>query len=203
VIREYLNRLKEDLENLIEHTKDSSAFFIHYNRINYSTNTLYFTTYNRFFIESNTVPYIPTYIKNGSEWGIFGFLANYLIKTQSLELVLLMGMFGFGLLGASLLSFRRIKINGDFMSVLKTEPLIQNFGYVLARGLGAALVIYLATKGGLAIFSPGATTTDTNGYILLLTCFVGAVYSDKVWSSVRKSLKLTEDQPPSKDPGKP
>ena len=40
--------------------------------------------------------------------GFFGFMAKYLIKTQSSELVLLMGMVGGGLLGASLLSFQQM-----------------------------------------------------------------------------------------------
>ena len=118
--------------------------------------------------------------------GFFGFMANYLIKTQSSELVLLMGMFGFGLLGASLLSFQQMDSSENFINSFKSQPLIINFGNVLARGFGAALVIYLTTKGGLAIFSAGSTT-DSNGYILLLTCFVGAVFSEKVWNKIRKA----------------
>tara|TARA_R110002012_G_scaffold321917_1_gene552265 strand:- start:1797 stop:3386 length:1590 start_codon:yes stop_codon:yes gene_type:complete len=131
--------------------------------------------------------YLSADVRDGSEWGFFGFLANPLIRTQSSELVLLMGMFGFGLLGASLLSFQQLSNNGDFVETFKTKPLIINFGNVLARGVGAALVIYLATKGGLSIFS-ASSTTDANGYILLLTCFVGAVFSEKVWIKIQKSI---------------
>lgn len=148
-----------------------------------------FLTYHSYIEENNEQPFIPAYIKTGSEWGFFGFMANYLIKTQSSELVLLMGMFGFGLLGASLLAFRQSDgtSNDNVIESFKTKPLIINFGNVLARGFGAALVIYLATKGGLAIFSAG-TSTDANGYILLLTCFVGAVFSEKVWNKIQKTL---------------
>lgn len=182
--QKFISQVKEAISEFAKNDKKDSSY-ISFQNINNITTT--FLPYRSYIKEESTDPFIPTFVKDGSEWGLFGFIANPLIKTQSSELVLLMGMFGFGLLGASLLSFQQINENGDFIKALKTKPLIINFGNVLARGFGAALVIYLATKGGLAIFSAG-TTTDANGYILLLTCFIGAVFSEKVWNRIRKSL---------------
>jgi hypothetical protein len=122
--------------------------------------------------------------KNGEEWGIFGLIAGFLIKTRSYELVLLIGMIGFGIIGASLFS---IVPTNDFIETFRTTPIVTGFVNVLTRGFGAAMVVYLATKGGLAIFS-ASSNTDPNGYILLLTCFVGAVYSENVWAKIKTTI---------------
>ena len=128
---------------------------------------------------------VLTAIRDGSDWGIFGMMSGYLIKTGSSELILLIGMFGFGLLGASLSSFEVGDDRNNIIESFRTTPLINNFGSVLARGFGAALIVYLATKAGLAIFSMGGNPTgDANSYMLLLTCFVGALYSEKVWARI-------------------
>ena len=158
----------------------SSLSYIYNFALNYSN-------YPEFVEDKYYDDYIPTIEKNGSNWGFFGLMSGYLIRTQSSDLVILMGMFGFGLLGASLFSFSNSGTSKNFIESFKTEPLIPNFGNVLARGFGAALVVYLAAKGGLAIFSAG-TSTDANGYILLLSCFVGAVFSEKVWNKIRDSF---------------
>ncbi|WP_132053155.1 hypothetical protein [Pseudocnuella soli] len=143
------------------------------------------------YTEVNTDSYYSFYVEghenDGSNWGIFGSISKFLIKPKSSELVLLIGMLGFGLLGASILSFEKNEGEGSLMGSFMRKPIIRNFEIVLARGFGAALVIYLATKGGLAIFAAGADT-DANGYVLLLTCFVGAVYSDKVWEKINSYL---------------
>ncbi len=132
--------------------------------------------------------------RDGSEWGIFGVIAKYLIETQSSELVLLIGMLGFGLLGASIFSFKK---SGNFIESFKTKPLVKDFANVLTRGFGAALVVYLATKGGLTIFT-GNANTDTNGYILLLTCFTAAIFSDRVWDKIEAYLYGPKGTKPGK-----
>ena len=126
--------------------------------------------------------------RTGREWGFLGIMSEYLLDTHSPELVLLIGMIGFGLLGAALLSFAPKDDNSNFIESFSTKPLIKNFGGVLARGFGAALIVYLATKGGLALFTLGGTTSDPNGYVMLLACFIGAVFSERVWSRVSNAF---------------
>jgi hypothetical protein len=151
----------------------------------------YFSSYIYTLYETDNSTNLQAVNRDGSEWGFLGLMSRYLIRTQSSELVLLIGMLGFGLLGASILSFQKSK-GQDFVEAFSTTPLIKDFGSVLARGFGAALIVYLATKGGLAIFSMGTgAQSDPNGYILLLTCFIGAVYSEKVWARISNSFTNT------------
>lgn len=85
------------------------------------------------------------------------------------------------------MSFEDAGSSEGFIQNLRKTPTIKNFWTVLARGFAAALVIYLATKGGLAIFL-AAGNTDANGYVFMLTCFIGAVFSEKVWAKVKSSF---------------
>jgi hypothetical protein len=124
--------------------------------------------------------YLPAIEKDGSDWPLFGTISKYLIRTKSTELVLLIGMFGFGLLGASILSFEKLNSPKEFL----TTSIIKNFVNVLARGFGAALVVYMSIKAGLTIFTAG-TAVDANGYMLLLTCFAAAIFSDKIWDKLK------------------
>ena len=133
--------------------------------------------------------------RDGSEWGFFGLIAQYLLKAQSLELVLLVGMLGFGLLGASFSSFQNMSSQNEevkklgFLEMFKTVPIVTNFWGVLIRGFLAAILIYLATKGGIAILT-GDIKADPNGYVLLFLCFLGAVFSEKVWLQAKTKYGL-------------
>lgn len=150
----------------------------------------YTSPYTRLLRDYSNEVFLSMYQRDGSDWGVLGYISGYLIKTKSQELVLLVGMIGFGILGASILSFVPSE---DFLQAFSEQPVIKNFHNVLARGFGAALIIYLAAKGGLAIFSMG-NNADPNGYILLLTCFIGAVFSEKVWTKVSNSLLVDKPQ---------
>lgn len=139
---------------------------------------------------------IRTSKRDGSDWGPFGLIARYLIKTESLDLVLLIGMLGFGLLGAAISSFqvvpKEVSNIQSYVSIIedfKTKPIITNFWATLARGFSAAILIYLATKGGIAILTSNLSA-DPNGYILLLLCFISAVFSEKVWNLVKTKFSL-------------
>jgi hypothetical protein len=135
--------------------------------------------------------------RDGSDWGFFGLIARFLIKTESLDLVLLIGMMGFGLLGASFSSFQTAPVEQEdksknyvsFIDTFKTKPIIKDFWNVLARGFSAAILIYLATKGGIAIITAN-TSADPNGYVLLFLCFIGAVFSEKVWAKAKEKYNL-------------
>jgi hypothetical protein len=97
-------------------------------------------------------------------------------------------MLGFGLFGSASSSFirhRAAKQEGLFVADL--------IGVVI-RGSSAAVVVFLAVEGGLSIFATGSS--EPNPYVLLLTCLVAAVFSEKVWDWAQEQLlprKLSED----------
>ncbi len=117
----------------------------------------------------------------GSQWGIFGLVAGWLLKTRALSLILITGMLGFGLFGAAISSVVR-----EEKARTPGEPLVKDLASVVVRGVSAAVVVFLAVEGGVAIF----TTSDPqpNPYVLFFTCLVGAVFSEQVWDWARKRL---------------
>lgn len=139
---------------------------------------------------------IPQPPKPGDEWGWPGKMATWLIIPKNTDLVLLFGMFGFGMLGAAISSFVNIQRNGN-----TTLPLIRDVHIVIIRGFAAAIVIFLATKGGIAIVNNGASNPDP--YVLFFTCLVGAVFSDRIWDWAKShiSRKYDPNNPdPQRDP---
>lgn len=116
----------------------------------------------------------------GSGWGPFGAVARWLLQTKSLPLTLITGMLGFGLLGSAIATFVRGGTERGQVS------LTAEVTSVLVRGLSAAVVVFLGVKGGLAIFSSG--DNEPNAYVVFLTCLVGAVFSEDVWTWARKKF---------------
>jgi hypothetical protein len=110
--------------------------------------------------------------------GPFGLVASWLLQTESSSLALIAGMLGFGLLGAAASTVIREQDEAD--------SLVSNLSSVVIRGTLAAVVIFLAVKGGLAIFTQG--DADPNPYVLLFTCLVGAVYSEVIWERAKEYL---------------
>ena len=134
---------------------------------------------------------VPTRQALGESFpGPFGVVSRWLLATESLSLALITGMLGFGLIGAaSSTVIREQKEQG------KTEgPLVSNITSVVIRGLSAAIVIFLAVEGGLAVFTFG--DSDPNPYVLLFTCLVGAVYSEVIWKRARDYLvkQMSDDE---------
>jgi hypothetical protein len=64
--------------------------------------------------------------------------------------------------------------------------LVSDLTAVVIRGVSAAIVVFLAVEGGLAIFS--ANGGEPNPYVLLLTCLVAAVFSEHIWSWMEQDL---------------
>ena len=116
----------------------------------------------------------------GSGWGPFGAVARWLLQTKSLALTLITGMLGFGLLGSAIATF--VRGGAERGQVSLTAEVTS----VLVRGLSAAVVVFLAVKGGLAIFASG--DSDPNAYVVFLTCLVGAVFSEDVWAWARNKF---------------
>ena len=131
-----------------------------------------------------TAEFVPP--EPGAGWGPFGKVANWLLRTKSFALALITGMLGFGLLGAAISAFVRTDTRADNRAVPRANG--EEVGRVVVRGLSAAVVLFLAVKGGLAILAVGEQ--DPNAYVLFFTCLVGAVFSEDVWTWARaKFLK--------------
>jgi hypothetical protein len=122
-------------------------------------------------IATRTSVYAPP--EPGSTWGPFGLVARWLLRTKSFALTLITGMLGFGLLGSVISTFVRSGTSKEGVSL--TSEVIS----VLVRGLSAAVVVFLAVKGGLAVFS--SPDTEPNAYVVFFTCLIGAVFSEDVW----------------------
>jgi hypothetical protein len=118
----------------------------------------------------------------GSNLGPFSYVASWLLRTESLPLAQIVGMLGFGLLGSAVSSFVR--------QGTRRQPdgeLVKDLPTLIIRGATAAVVVFLAVKGGLAIFASG--TGEPNSYVLLLTCLVAAAFSEDVWKAARVWLR--------------
>jgi hypothetical protein len=123
----------------------------------------------------------------GTDWGWLGKSARWLIMPNAPDLILIIGMFGFGMLGAAISSFVNIT-----PGVERKQPLIVDLHIVIIRGFSAAIVIFLATKGGIAIINNGSN--NPNPHVLFFTCLVGAVFSERIWDWAKKQLVLKTEE---------
>lgn len=111
--------------------------------------------------------------------GPFGAAAAWLLRTESPELALIIGLLGFGFFGALAASFIR-----EFAGTPRNElPAIGFILPALIRGVGAAILVFLLAKGGTAILTTG--DASPNAYAIFFACFVAAVFSEDVWSWAR------------------
>jgi hypothetical protein len=177
----------------------------------------------------NGEPWSPV---EGTSLGYFRLIAQWLVSTELLSLALITGLLGFGLLGSACSTFirereQRSKDVGTspgkdaagkaspqqegtatpapapqpLTGPPETKLLVSDLTGVVIRGMSAAIVVFLAVEGGLAIFA--SKGSEPNPYVLLLTCFVGAVFSESVWKWARdKYLTFGEDGDDNGDKGK-
>lgn len=127
----------------------------------------------------------PSPPEPGLGWGPFGWISKWLLRTKSMALALITGMLGFGLFGAAISTIVRERAAGN----PGTDARI---GDVVIKGLSAAIVVFLAVEGGLAVFTT-TRSQEPNAYVLFFTCLVGAVFSENVWSWAQS--RLTRDLP--------
>jgi hypothetical protein len=129
----------------------------------------------------------PPELRPASHWGPLGTIARWILGSESLDLALITGMLGFGLLGAAISTF----VRKQALLGLQDQALVADLVGVIIRGLSAAIVVFLAALGGLAIFSnsEGGQATEPNPYALFLTCLAAAVFSEDVWLRVRSRLR--------------
>jgi len=143
---------------------------------------VYNDTLNRAINKGAPMPQRPNI---GEEFGIFESMSGWLLRTESMSLALIVGLFAFGLLGAIGSSFIRQKINTTEREIV--PDYVPNMPVVLISGLSSAIVVFLAAKGAIVVFS----TKDAalNPYVLFFTCLVAAVYSEDIWAWARKRLQ--------------
>lgn len=106
--------------------------------------------------------YLP--VRSGPEetLGPFGAAAAWLLRTESPELALIIGLLGFGFFGALAASFVR-----EFSHTPGYE--LPSIGFIvpaLIRGIGAAILVFLLAKGGTAILTRG--DASPNAYAIFL-----------------------------------
>ncbi|MBI9052099.1 MAG: hypothetical protein JEZ00_21975 [Anaerolineaceae bacterium] len=126
------------------------------------------------------VPTIPARPSLGGNMGPFKYVASWLIQTESLALAQIVGMLGFGFLGSTVSSLLRRKNNRK-----NDQP--HNLIRIIIQGSSAALVIFLAVKGGLTILN--VAENEPNSYMLFLLCLIAAVYSEEVWLDAEAYFK--------------
>lgn len=116
----------------------------------------------------------------GTSLGPVGSATRWLLATESMPVTLITGLVGFGLLGALVARFVRKPETGE------DEESIGEIATLVFSGFVAALVVYVAAYGGLAIVSEA--DGNPNPYIVFAACLTGAVYSSQVWEAARQRL---------------
>ena len=116
----------------------------------------------------------------GSSLGLVGVATGWLLGAESMPVTLITGLVGYGLLGA--LASRFVRTD----PVAKDMEDIGQIAVVVFSGFVAALVVYVAAYGGIAIASEEGG--NPNPYVVFGACLVGAVYSTDVWERARERV---------------
>lgn len=128
------------------------------------------------------VPERPT---RGASLKFVGRWTDWLIDTDSPPLVIIVGLVGFSLLGATISRVVRAGIGPDHSDLSKLS--VGDLLMVVAGGVAAALVVFLASYGGLGVL--GEASGDPDPYVVFIACFIGAIFSEDVWDAARSRLK--------------
>jgi hypothetical protein len=139
--------------------------------------------YSSLFDSEFNISEIPRKPAVGEKFGFFNLISGWLLKTESLSLAIIVGLFGFGLLGSVGSLFIRSRLSTGKSS----EPVIvSDIPGILMNGMSAAIVIFLAVKGAVIIFSTDGD--NLNPYVIFFTCLIASVFSEDVWTWARKKL---------------
>jgi hypothetical protein len=143
-------------------------------------------------------PAIPERRSLASGLGLIGDWTGWLVNPEQLPVVIIVGLVGFSLLGATVSRVVRAQQESQTAGLTFDDLLT-----VITGGTTAALVVFLGAYGGLALL--GTTSGDPNPYVVFITCLIGAVYSEDVWSWARKrilsdNLERSGGKPPAERP---
>lgn len=125
----------------------------------------------------------------GSWLGLIGRWAGWLLQSEAMPVVIVVGLVGFSLLGATVSRVVRQSLEGP-----GTQLTLDDLLFVIAGGTTSAFVVFLAAYGGLAVLGGGASTSDPNPYVVFVTCLVAAVYSELVWRWARRRILAPLDE---------
>jgi hypothetical protein len=132
---------------------------------------------------------LPSRQSFGASLGVIGSWAGWILQSESMPAVIVVGLVGFSLLGATVSRVVRQSLEAP-----GTRLTLDDLLFVVASGITAAFVVFLAAYGGLAILAGGsASDPNPNPYVVFVTCLVGAVYSEVVWRWARTKLLAPAD----------
>ena len=119
------------------------------------------------------------------------------MESESYSLVVIIGLIGFGLLGAAGSTFIR-----EQRTKANPQLLIEDLPGVMIKGFTAAIVVFLGVQGGLAVLTN--SDSELNAYALFFVSFVAAVFSDDAWAWAKgkfgKEFKVEENPNPGNNP---
>jgi hypothetical protein len=132
--------------------------------------------------------HVPTREPHGSSLGVVGYSSRWLLETGSMPVVIIVGLIGFSLLGATISRVvRAVGTSVGFGRLTAVDLLV-----VVSGGAAAALVVFLASYGGLAVLGEGGS--DPNPYVVFSACLIGAIFSEDVWLWARRRILGSLDQ---------
>jgi hypothetical protein len=133
-------------------------------------------------------PRIPVKPDIGEHHGKFFIKATgWLLRTESESLVLIVGMFGFGLFGSIGSYFIRRRSRTGQEDKNPAPDSIFSIADILLNGMSATIVVFLGVKGAVMVFT--TNSGELNPYALFFTCLLAAVFSEDVWRWAWKKLQ--------------
>jgi hypothetical protein len=125
------------------------------------------------------VIFVPQLPERGSGWGPLARIFDWLLATDSVDVVVIIGMLGAGLFGSAVGTFVAASVRKKGGNI-HNAPLSH-----LIRSFAATMVVYLGLKTGVAFAAVG--NPDPDPYLMLFLCFIGTVYSDDVWKWAKRT----------------
>jgi hypothetical protein len=131
------------------------------------------------FCRPYQVIFVPQLPERGAGWGPLARIFDWLLATDSLDVVVIIGMLGAGLFGSAVGTFVAASVRKKGVNI-DNAPLSH-----LIRSFAATMVVYLGLKTGVAFAAVGNPNPDP--YLMLFLCFIGTVYSDDVWKWAKRT----------------
>lgn len=138
------------------------------------TSTLELPAESQYAVIKSAMPRIsePEVPSPAEDWGYLALGISWIVGPRNIQLLMLIGMLGFALFGATVSIFIT-RLHNNEVSISASVALI------LIRGFSAAIVVFLTMRAGIAILNSGES--NPSPMLLFLFCFIGAVFSEQIW----------------------